>query len=122
MGSGFSKKKYYSSHGTERLLYEEDTNYASNSNSSAQMEYIKNQILKTKDDNQKLKIEIKSLYEKISKLETEVNKIQTNHGNEIYNLNQNVSSIQKDIITLLNNQKIISEVLQNNSITTSTYH
>ena len=119
MGSSFSsnKKNYYSSHGTERLLYDEDSNSNtnSNSNSGAQIEYIKNQIIKMKDDNQKLKVEIKSLYEKNLKLETEINKIQTNHGNEIYNLNQNVSSIQKDIVTLMNNQKIISEVLQNNS-------
>ena len=97
----------------------EDDPYSSNTNIgnlSVQLEAIKFQLNKFKDENQKLKVEIKSLYEKNSKMESDINKIQNNHGNEIYALNQNISSVQKDIVTLMNNQKIISEVLQNNSI------
>ena len=122
MGSSFSsnKKKYYSNGSSERLLSEDDpysTNTNTNtSNLNVQLEAIKFQLNKFKDENQKLKVEIKSLYEKNSKMESDINKIQNNHGNEIYALNQNISSVQKDIVTLMNNQKIISEVLQNNSV------
>ena len=120
MGSSFSsnKKKYYTNGSSERLLSEDDP-YSTNTNTgnlNVQLEAIKFQLNKFKDENQKLKVEIKSLYEKTSKMESDINKIQNNHGNEIYALNQNVSSIQKDIVTLMNNQKIISEVLQNNSV------
>jgi predicted nucleic acid-binding Zn-ribbon protein len=120
MGSSFSsnKKKYYTNGSSERLLSEDDP-YSTNTNTSnlnVQLEAIKFQVNKFKDENQKLKVEIKSLYEKTSKMESDINKIQNNHGNEIYSLNQNISSVQKDIVTLMNNQKIISEVLQNNSM------
>jgi predicted nucleic acid-binding Zn-ribbon protein len=120
MGSSFSsnKKKYYTNGSSERLLSEDDP-YSTNTNTSnlnVQLEAIKFQVNKFKDENQKLKVEIKSLYEKTSKMESDINKIQNNHGNEIYALNQNISSVQKDIVTLMNNQKIISEVLQNNSM------
>jgi predicted nucleic acid-binding Zn-ribbon protein len=120
MGSSFSsnKKKYYP-HGSSEILLSDNDPYSSNTNTSnlsVQLEAIKFQLNKFKEENQKLKVEIKSIYEKTSKMETDINKIQNNHGNEIYALNQNVSSIQKDIVTLMNNQKIISEVLQNNSV------
>jgi predicted nucleic acid-binding Zn-ribbon protein len=122
MGSSFSsnKKKYYSNGSSERLLSEDDpysnNNSSSSGNLNVQLEAIKFQLNKFKEENQKLKVEIKSLYEKTSKMESDINKIQNNHGNEIYALNQNVLSVQKDIVTLMNNQKIISEVLQNNSM------
>jgi predicted nucleic acid-binding Zn-ribbon protein len=121
MGSSFSsnKNKYYSKESSERLLSEDDYNSGITNNSSnlkVQFESIKFQINNLKEENQKLKVEIKSLHEKTSKMESDINKIQNNHGNEIYALNQNVSSVQKDIVTLMNNQKIISEVLQNNSL------
>jgi hypothetical protein len=65
-----------------------------------------------KEDNQKIKVEIKFIKEKIDKLDYEINKIQNNHGKEIFTLNEAFSLIQKDTVTLINNQKIISEVLQ----------
>ncbi len=76
------------------------------------IEPLKFEINKLKEDNQKIKVEIKFIKEKIDKLDYEINKIQNNHGKEIFTLNEAFSLIQKDTITLINNQKIISEVLQ----------
>ena len=76
------------------------------------LEPLKFEINKLKEENQKIKIEIKFLREKYDKLDFEINKIQNNHGKEIFSLNESFSLIQKDTITLINNQKIISEVLQ----------
>jgi FtsZ-binding cell division protein ZapB len=73
---------------------------------------LKYEINKLKEDNQKIKVEIKFIKEKIDKLDYEINKIQNNHGKEIFTLNEAFSLIQKDTVTLINNQKIISEVLQ----------
>jgi len=57
-------------------------------------------------------VEIKFLHDKNKKFENEINKIQNNYGKEIFTLTEGYSSLQKDIGTLLNNQKIISDVLQ----------
>jgi hypothetical protein len=72
------------------------------------------EINKLKDDNKKIMVDVKFLYDKNKKLENEINKIQNNYGKEIFTLTEGYSSLQKDIETLLNNQKIISDVLQKN--------
>lgn len=70
------------------------------------------EINKLKEENQKMLVEIKFLHDKNKKFENEINKIQNNYGKEIFTLTEGYSSLQKDIGTLLNNQKIISDVLQ----------
>jgi hypothetical protein len=113
MGAIFSSKKENSINSQnyrQRLLDEEaiiNANF---------IDPLKFEINKIKDNNQKLFVEIKSLHDKIDRLELDINKIQTNHGKEIYGLNQGLTSIQQDVDTLLNNQRIFSEVLQNNSV------
>jgi hypothetical protein len=117
MGHLFSsnKKNQYSNN-DERLLGEEYNQSIYNGASiSSIIEPLKFEINKLKDDNNKFKVEIKSLRDKTDKLDEDITKIQNNYGKEIYNLNQYYSSLQKDVVTLLNNQKIISEVLQNNN-------
>jgi len=117
MGHLFSsnKKNQYGNN-DERLLGEEYNQSIYNGASiSSIIEPLKFEINKLKDDNNKFKVEIKSLRDKTDKLDEDITKIQNNYGKEIYNLNQYYSSLQKDVVTLLNNQKIISEVLQNNN-------
>ncbi len=68
-----------------------------------------------KDQQRKMLLEINHLKEKNQKLELELNKIQSNYGQEIFNLLEYCSVLQKDIENIINNQRIISEFLQNNS-------
>ena len=98
--------------------YNEEYNSGSNSNSknkiniNSYIEPLIFEINKLKEDNQKMLVEIKFLHDKNKKFENEINKIQNNYGKEIFTLTEGYSSLQKDIGTLLNNQKIISDVLQ----------
>jgi hypothetical protein len=73
------------------------------------------ELLSMEEDQKKMMIEINHLKEKNQKLEAEVNKIQTNYGQEIFNLLEYCSVLQKDIENMMNNQRIISEFLQTNS-------
>lgn len=87
-----------------------------NSSSSSNNEYLQPIIYEVnylKEENKKLRIEFKNITEKNYKLDEEINKIHHNYGQEIYKLNENIYTLQIDSQTLLNNQKIISEVLQN---------
>ena len=84
-----------------------------NSSSSSNLEPIIYEINNLKEEHKKLLIELKNSSEKNYKLEQEINKIQHNYGQEIYKLNEHIYTLQIDSQTLLNNQKIISEVLQN---------
>lgn len=96
--------------------YNEEYNSGSNSknkiNINSYIEPLIFEINKLKEDNQKMLVEIKFLHDKNKKFENEINKIQNNYGKEIFTLTEGYSSLQKDIGTLLNNQKIISDVLQ----------
>jgi hypothetical protein len=68
-----------------------------------------------KDQQRKMLLEINHLKEKNQKLELELNKIQSNYGQEIFNLLEYCSVLQKDIENIMNNQRIISDFLQTNS-------
>ena len=96
--------------------YNEEYNSGSNSknkiNINSYIEPLIFEINKLKEDNQKMLVEIKFLHDKNKKFENEINKIQNNYGKEIFTLTEGYSLLQKDIETLLNNQKIISDVLQ----------
>ena len=72
------------------------------------------EFLYMKKDQRKMVIEINHLKEKNQKLESELNKIQTNYGHEIFNLLEYCSVLQKDIENIMNNQRIISDFLQTN--------
>ena len=125
MGLTGSKSKYkHINSNNQQLLDDYNHNYNNhnhnhnynndnqiNINNNNILEPLRFEITKLKEDNQKIKVELKSLRDKNEKLETEINKIQTNHGKEIFALNEAFSSLQKDTVTLINNQKIISEVL-----------
>ena len=97
--------------------YNEEYNSSSKKkiNINSYIEPLIFEINKLKEDNQKMLVEIKFLHDKNKKFENEINKIQNNYGKEIFTLTEGYSSLQKDIGTLLNNQKIISDVLQKNS-------
>ncbi len=73
------------------------------------------EVMNMKDEQARMIAEINNLKEKNKKIETELNKIQTNYGQEIFNLLEYCSVLQKDIENIMNNQRIISEVLQTNS-------
>ncbi len=90
-----------------------DKYYNINSNTNANLESLIYEINNLKEEHKKLIIELKNNSEKNYKLEQEINKIQHNYGQEIYKLNEHIYTLQIDSQTLLNNQKIISEVLQN---------
>ena len=94
--------------------YNEEYNSSSKNkiNINSYIEPLIFEINKLKEDNQKMLVEIKFLHDKNKKFENEINKIQNNYGKEIFTLTEGYSSLQKDIGTLLNNQKIISDVLQ----------
>jgi len=72
------------------------------------------EVMNMKDEQARMIAEINHLKEKNKKIETELNKIQTNYGQEIFNLLEYCSVLQKDIENIMNNQRIISEVLQTN--------
>ena len=76
---------------------------------------LRKEFLDMKEEHRKMIFEINHLKEKNQKLEAEVNKIQTNYGQEIFNLLEYCSVLQKDIENMMNNQRIISEFLQTNS-------
>ncbi len=90
-----------------------DKYYNINSNTNANLDSLIYEINNLKEEHKKLIIELKNNSEKNYKLEQEINKIQHNYGQEIYKLNEHIYTLQIDSQTLLNNQKIISEVLQN---------
>ena len=96
-------------------IYNNGNGNGNNININNLIEPLIFEINKLKEDNQKIMVDIKFLYDKNKKLENEINKMQHNYGKEIFTLNEGYSSLQKDIETLLNNQKIISDVLQKNS-------
>lgn len=73
------------------------------------------EIRNMKGEQARMISEINHLKEKNQKLEEDINKIQTNYGHEIFNLLEYCSVLQKDIENIMNNQRIISEVLQTNS-------
>jgi FtsZ-binding cell division protein ZapB len=120
MGTIMSSNKKRNGHSDiydEHLLNDEYNNSVyNNSNIGTLIEPLKFEINKLKDENNKLKVEIRSLRDKNENLDADIFKIQNNYGKEIYGLNQYYSSLQKDVVTLLNNQKIISEIIQNNSM------
>ena len=89
-----------------------NNNNNNNININSYIEPLIFEINKLKEENQKMLVEIKFLHDKNKKFENEINKIQNNYGKEIFTLTEGYSSLQKDIGTLLNNQKIISDVLQ----------
>ena len=114
--SSNKRRKNYGDGFDEHLLNDEYNNSTYNSNVNTLIEPLKFEINKLKDENNKLKVEIRSLRDKNDKLDVDISKIQNNYGKEIYGLNQYFSSLQKDVVTLLNNQKIIYEIMQNNSM------
>jgi len=107
MGIKYSKSN--NNENMNELLLAKDYNSSSNYN----LESIIYEINNLKEEHKKLIIELKNSSEKNYKLEQEINKIQNNYGQEIYKLNEHICTLQIDSQTLLNNQKIISEVLQN---------
>lgn len=107
MGIKYSKSNNNNNENINELLLTKD--YNSNSN----LEPIIYEINNLKEEHKKLLIELKNASDKNYKLEQELNKIQHNYGQEIYKLNEHIYTLQIDSQTLLNNQKIISEVLQN---------
>jgi hypothetical protein len=107
MGIKYSKSN--NNENINELLLARDYNSSSNSN----LEPVIYEINNLKEEYKKLIIELKNTSEKNYKLEQEINKIQNNYGQEIYKLNEHIYTLQIDSQTLLNNQKIISEVLQN---------
>ena len=119
MGTIISKSKKYNKNNescNKKLLdYYDHNNDNSDDNNviniKTLIETLKFEVIKLKEDNQKIKVEVKSLRDKNERIESEISKIQNNHGKEIFALNEAFSSLQKDTITLINNQKIISEVL-----------
>jgi metal-responsive CopG/Arc/MetJ family transcriptional regulator len=117
MGGLFSsnKNKIMSLDSLNENLVSSYSNGNGNININNLIEPLIFEINKLKEDNQKIIVDIKFLYDKNKKLENEINKMQHNYGKEIFTLNEGYSSLQKDIETLLNNQKIISDVLQKNS-------
>ncbi len=76
---------------------------------------LRNEFINMKEEQRKMTIEINHLKDKNQKLESELNKVQTNYGQEIFNLLEYCSVLQKDIENVINNQRIISEFLQTNS-------
>jgi hypothetical protein len=109
MGIKYSKSN--NNENMNELLLAKD--YNSSSSSNYNLESIIYEINNLKEEHKKLIIELKNSSEKNYKLEQEINKIQNNYGQEIYKLNEHICTLQIDSQTLLNNQKIISEVLQN---------
>jgi len=109
MGLKYSKSN--KNENMNELLLTKDYNYSSSSNSN--LDSLIYEINNLKEEHKKLIIELKNNSEKNYKLEQEINKIQNNYGQEIYKLNEHIYTLQIDSQTLLNNQKIISEVLQN---------
>ena len=106
MGIRYSKSNNNNENINELLL-------AKDYNSNYNLESIIYEINNLKEEHKKLIIELKNNSEKNYKLEQEINKIQNNYGQELYKLNEHIYTLQIDSQTLLNNQKIISEVLQN---------
>ena len=109
MGLKYSKSN--NNENMNELLLAKD--YNSSSSSNYNLESIIYEINNLKEEHKKLIIELKNTSEKNYKLEQEINKIQNNYGQELYKLNEHIYTLQIDSQTLLNNQKIISEVLQN---------
>jgi hypothetical protein len=72
------------------------------------------EVMNMKDEQARMIAEINHLKEKNQKIEKDLTKIQTNYGQEIFNLLEYCSVLQKDIENIMNNQRIISEVLQTN--------
>ena len=136
MGGLFSsfKLKNSNSNSNEVLLkeysnspYLDNQNNLNLNNQIKQIDILKYELNKLKEENKKYSVEIIALYDKNTRLESELNKIQNNYGKEIFSLNEMYSSIHKDTLTLLNNQKIISDVLnkltnQESSIQTENYN
>jgi len=109
MGIKYSKSNNNNNENINELLLTKDYN----SNRNEYLEPIIYEINNLKEEHKKLLIELKNASDKNYKLEQELNKIQHNYGQEIYKLNEHIYTLQIDSQTLLNNQKIISEVLQN---------
>jgi predicted nucleic acid-binding Zn-ribbon protein len=108
--SNSNEKRSYNEFLLNNHLYTNSSGY----NGKNEKNDLMKEVMNMKDEQARMIAEINHLKEKNKKIETELTKIQTNYGQEIFNLLEYCSVLQKDIENIMNNQRIISEVLQTN--------
>lgn len=75
-------------------------------------EALSNQLNNQKNQIDRLQVELGHGRLENQNLKSDLQKMQTNYGREIYGLGESYSSVSNDIDTLMKNQEIIQELLQ----------